>query len=506
MVAAAALALWGCGQSPGATEDGSAGTEGTGADATTDTSPPETSTTTTSTGSVTGADTGAGEVSGSGQASTSGGKATGSGGAESTGEVVVGEKQVVFITTQNETPVGAAGEHQLHVVGPSGDYDYKWGNEDYVYTGNTIDMDVNDELGLIAVGGGQGNINNKVLVFDYDGNKVWETGSNGNTQGTLFYRGSGDRPILAVGYHDNRVDVGPDSEATVDALGFYARDADGLILDWRPRFRDGGGQSPFQGGGLNVWRFFADETNDRLFVMGEFAAAETSAGVRTDVDVSRVAVYQQNPDGTFPEQPERVPRFGASWFISSNATTHVGNPWVVAQTPTHYYVGGHSFDSVEDLGGTVHSVNSLVRLDVSNYDLDPTWTPSFGPEHTAATTDSDTVVVRDLRNYGDEILMGGRFDAFQDLGRDNLAAFDAVTGAINDRFSDVSVNDGEVYSIAVDGDFAYIAGTFRSVTDSTGTQDRNRVACIDLSDNTVTDWNPGSGSRATRIRVIELAP
>ncbi len=415
---------------------------------------------------------------------------------------VGGDKLVAFITVENETLRGASGAHQVHVVGPSGDYSYVWGNEDYVYTGNTIDMDTSDDAELIVVGGGQGNINNKVLVFDYAGRKQWETDSNGNSQGTRFYQGNGD-PLIAVGFHDDRADRSPTDTRGEDVLGFYARDLEGELLDWQPEFGDGGGTAPFRGGGLNVWHLFADEVNDRLFIQGEFQLVRTSAGVRVDVPVSRLAVYEQNADGSFPEEPARVPRFGASWFETSSATKHVGNPWTMAQTRTHYYVGGHSFDRVEDLSGRVHNVESLVRINVSDYDLDTSWLPSFGPAYNAATTTAtNCVVVRELATHGDEILVGGRFNAFQGSPRENLAAFDAESGAITDRFADVTVNRGEVYSIAIDGHLAYLGGTFRSITDRAGTHARNRVACIDLRTNTVTPWDPNSSSRVNRVRVI----
>src|SRR5262245_24120170 len=86
--------------------------------------------------------------------------------------------EIAFITRVN-----ALGGHELHVVGPDGAPGYIWGNHDYVYTGNAIDMDTSDSIQRIAIGGGQGNINNKVLLFDYQGNKQWEVGANGNAQG-----------------------------------------------------------------------------------------------------------------------------------------------------------------------------------------------------------------------------------------------------------------------------------------------------------------------------------
>lgn len=415
-----------------------------------------------------------------------------------------GDKLVAFISINNTAPEGATGRHQVHVVGPSGNYSYVWGNEDYVYTGNTIDMDTSDDAQLIVVGGGQGNINNKVLVFDYEGNKLWETGSNGNSQGTRFYTGNSEEPIIAVGFHDNSVHVSPSDTTRAEALGFYARDLDGILLDWRPVFPDGGGSTPFRGGGLNVWHSFADDVNNRLFVQGEFSSARTSAGARVDAPVSRLAVYEQRADGSFPEEPSRVPRFGASWFETSAATKHVGNPWTMVQTDTHYYVGGHSFDRVEDLDDQVHNVNSLVRLNIADMDLDTSWLPTFGPTYNPMTTDdSNCVVVRGLATYRDEILVGGRFDAFQGTARQNLAAFDSDTGTITTRFSELTINNGEVYSIAIDGNLAYIAGSFTSITDRNGTMRRNRLACIDLTTNTLTSWNPSSSSRVNRIRVIE---
>jgi len=407
-----------------------------------------------------------------------------------------GTTEVAFITYTN-----TLGGHELHVVAADGQNAYLWGNHDYRYTGNTIDMDSDDGAQRIAVGGGQGNINNKVLVFDYRGNKKWETGASGNAQGTRFYTGTFAQPIIAVGYHDNTFDVQPTGSQTEHGVGFYARDLGGKALAWHPQFPDGGGTAPFRGGALNVWHSYADETNKRLFIMGEFESAQKTDGSASGVPVSRIAVYQQAASGAFPQVPTETVRLGASWFVSSSATKWAGNPWTMTQTPSFYYIGGHSFDTAETTAGARVHVSSLVRVRTSDLDLDSTWRPAFTP----VTTNSNTcAVVRELARYGQEILVAGRFTGFQGQPRSNLAAFDAVSGAITSRFSNVHVTGGEVMSIAVDGDRAYIAGTFTSVTDAHGTHARAQLACLDLTTGLVTAWNPSPGVEVRRVRVLHV--
>jgi hypothetical protein len=407
-----------------------------------------------------------------------------------------GTPEVAFITYRN-----ALGGHELHVVAADGRNAYLWGNHDYPYTGNTIDMDASDGAQRIAVGGGQGNINNKVLFFDYQGNKKWETGANGNAQGTRFYKGYFAQPIVAVGYHDNTFDVQPTGSQTATGVGFYARDLTGKALAWHPQFPDGGGASPFRGGALNVWHSYADEANRRLFVMGEFESAQKTDGSASGVPVSRIAVYQQAASGAMPQVPTATVRLGASWFVSSSATKHAGNPWTMTQTSSFYYVGGHSFDTAATKAGARFHVSSLVRVRISDLDLDATWRPAVTP----VTTDSTTcAVVRELARYGGEILVAGRFTGFQGQPRANLAAFDAASGAITGRFADLHVTGGEVLSIAVDGDRAYIAGTFTSVTDAHGAHARAQLACIDLTTGLVTAWNPSPGVEVRRVRVLHV--
>jgi hypothetical protein len=93
--------------------------------------------------------------------------------------------------------------------------------------------------------------------------------------------------------------------------------------------------------------------------------------------------------------------------------------------------------------------------------------------------------------------IGGFFDTVGGETRDNLAHIlaDGTLDAVWAPSASFLVN-----ALAVSGDTVYVGGYFTAITDSFGTQTRNRLAAIDSSGN-VTSWDPNANNTVNTIAV-----
>ena len=100
--------------------------------------------------------------------------------------------------------------------------------------------------------------------------------------------------------------------------------------------------------------------------------------------------------------------------------------------------------------------------------------------------------VRTLAVSGDTIYAGGSFSA--GYPRNNLVAFDVLTGAVRDWNPSV---DGRVYALAVSDSVVYAGGEFTSI----GGQPRSNIAALDRETGSATDWNPGADDRVNTLAI-----
>jgi hypothetical protein len=101
--------------------------------------------------------------------------------------------------------------------------------------------------------------------------------------------------------------------------------------------------------------------------------------------------------------------------------------------------------------------------------------------------------VEALLTAGPTLYVGGAFDSIGGVSRNNIAAFDLVTGDVSSWDPNAGRSDTPappaVFTLAFGGDVIYAGGYF----DSIGARTRNHVAAIDINTARATDWNPDSG-------------
>ena len=102
---------------------------------------------------------------------------------------------------------------------------------------------------------------------------------------------------------------------------------------------------------------------------------------------------------------------------------------------------------------------------------------------------------------GNTVYVGGQFTTAtsptgQTVGRANLAAFDATTGALRTTF--VANTNGVVRSLASDGSRLFVGGSFTTI----GGQSRSRLAAVDLNTGAVSGtWVSNSNSHVYALSV-----
>jgi hypothetical protein len=83
------------------------------------------------------------------------------------------------------------------------------------------------------------------------------------------------------------------------------------------------------------------------------------------------------------------------------------------------------------------------------------------------------------------VYAGGSFSSIGGTTRNNLAAFDASTGALDPTFNPNL--DGQIEGMSLNGGMLYVTGYFSSAN----VAGRDNLAAFNTSDGLLTSWNPG---------------
>lgn len=116
----------------------------------------------------------------------------------------------------------------------------------------------------------------------------------------------------------------------------------------------------------------------------------------------------------------------------------------VVNTGTHLYLGG----SFTQYRGT--AALGLARLDASTCALDTTFTQAQGFHGE----------VNALAVLGDAVFAGGTFDSYRGTTVSNLAKLNAVSGALDTTFTQITGVDGPVNAIVASGSAVFVGGDF----------------------------------------------
>ncbi len=144
------------------------------------------------------------------------------------------------------------------------------------------------------------------------------------------------------------------------------------------------------------------------------------------------------------------------------------------------------------LVGNYTKIGALVRTDVGA--LLPTGKPDPGFE---ASTNGDVRAVAASED-GSRIFIGGTFTEVNGEPRQNLAAIDAVTGAlVPDWQADTTGTVPMVKSLAVHDDRLYVAGKFTGI-DGTAKQ---KLAALNVTTGNLVTWNTGINGNVNEVRV-----
>jgi hypothetical protein len=187
---------------------------------------------------------------------------------------------------------------------------------------------------------------------------------------------------------------------------------------------------------------------------------------------------------------------GLALTMSVQGTAHAS----VSPTPTK--TAGLSGIAVYDLTvldsgrvilvGNYTKIGAVLRTDVGA--LLPTGKPDLGFE---ASTNGDVRAVAASED-GSRIFIGGTFTEVNGVPRQNLAAIDAVTGAlIPDWQADTTGTVPMVKSLAVHDDRLYVAGKFTGI-DGTAKQ---KLAALNVSTGNLVTWNTGISGNVNEVRV-----
>ncbi len=165
-------------------------------------------------------------------------------------------------------------------------------------------------------------------------------------------------------------------------------------------------------------------------------------------------------------------------FDSTNGQLTTWDPnmnnivYALALSGSTLYAGG-SFTTVAG----VTAYNRLVAIDTGTGDVISTFNPSIS---------NGIVYALALSEAGTTLYAGGTFTTVGGATYNRLAAFDAGTGSVISTFIP-NIGAGTVYVLALSDSTLYAGGTFTLVNGSTT---RNRLAALNTSTGTTTDFNP----------------
>jgi len=153
------------------------------------------------------------------------------------------------------------------------------------------------------------------------------------------------------------------------------------------------------------------------------------------------------------------------------------------------YVGG-SFTQVGPLTG-----GGLARNNIAAFDAATGAPTSWDPGTNAA--------VYALAVSGNTVYAGGAFTTAGGQARGHIAALDATTGVVTPW--DPSAND-VVTALAVSGNVVYVGGDFRDTPGSStsiGGRERNYIAALDIATGTATPWDPNANDIVYALAVAK---
>ncbi|MGB3617174.1 MAG: hypothetical protein WBA12_03590, partial [Catalinimonas sp.] len=108
-------------------------------------------------------------------------------------------------------------------------------------------------------------------------------------------------------------------------------------------------------------------------------------------------------------------------------------------------------------------------------------------------------VINDIMPRGGTIYVGGSFTQIGGQTRNYLAALDSVTGDALTGF-DPRPNS-TVQTLLRAGDVLYVGGSFTQFGTNPSVINRRFIASVDLTNNTVTNWNPNANSTVMSMRL-----
>ncbi len=148
------------------------------------------------------------------------------------------------------------------------------------------------------------------------------------------------------------------------------------------------------------------------------------------------------------------------------------------------YVGGR-FNIAED-GDTSTDRSNAAAFDAVTGEIDETWMPE--PDGT----------VRAMADGDGKLFLAGLFSEVDETTREHLAAVNMDNGAVRSEWE--AETDNSVYALARQGEHLYLAGIFSEVNGD----ERHRVAAVGTEDGETKDgWEDGYGQQALTIAVSD---
>ena len=169
-----------------------------------------------------------------------------------------------------------------------------------------------------------------------------------------------------------------------------------------------------------------------------------------------------------------------SWDPNANGTVNA-----LAVSGSNVYIGG-LFSGANSINGSF-TRNRLAAVDATTGNA-TSWDPN-------ANNTVNALIVS-----GSTLYIGGAFNGATGINgnvtRNYLAAVDATTGTATGW--DPNANSS-VYALAISGSTVYIGGYFSGATGINGNISRNRLAAVDATTGTATNWDPNAGSTVNAL-------
>jgi hypothetical protein len=162
-----------------------------------------------------------------------------------------------------------------------------------------------------------------------------------------------------------------------------------------------------------------------------------------------------------------------------------GKVYSIVRHGDYVYVGG-KFTRVVSPTGESFGATNLARFFADTGVGDKSWTPKVtGPDMTK-------VNVYALAAAGENIWVGGKFEAVDNVARRNLAAVSADTGAVDSNVDSLvgTATASGVRAMIASSTKVYIGGGFGKVEDNGASKTRKNLAAFDFSGELDQAWRP----------------